>query len=144
MTALDKQVPIQEGLYTWPSRQPQLIASKCTVCAEVAFPKQDSCPSCTGSSTEEILLGRRGKLWTWTVQHFPPPTPPYTGDARSFVPFGVGYIELPEGIRVEARLTENDPERLAIGMDMELVVEKFLQTEDGKDLMTFAFAPVSD
>ena len=52
---------------------------------------------------------------------------PYAGDLDAFIPFGVGYIELPEGIRVEARLTVNEPEKLEIGMDMELVVEKFAE-----------------
>ncbi len=141
----DRRRPLQEGLYTWPSARPQLIASKCKACGELTFPKQDSCPSCTERGAEEVLLSRRGKLWTWTVQRFPPP-PPYSGpaDRERFVPFGVGYVELPEGIRVEARLAENDPERLAIGMDMELVLEKFAEDEEGHELMTFAFQPVAD
>jgi len=136
------RIPLQEGLYTWPSDSPRLIASKCTGCGEVTFPGQNSCPACTGTSTEELLLSRRGSLWTWTVQHFPPPTPPYTGERAEFAPFGVGYIELPEGIRVESRLTVNEPDRLEIGMEMELVVEHFRDDDDGNELMTFAFKPV--
>lgn len=144
MTAIAKQKPMQEGLYTWPSPEPQLIASKCEACGEVAFPKQGSCPSCAAEETREILLSRRGKLWTWTIQHFPPPTPPFAGDRASFAPFGVGYIELPEGIRIESRLTVNEPGRLAIGMEMDLVVEKFKDADDGGELVTFAFAPAAD
>lgn len=139
-----KQTPIAEGLYTWPSKSPQLIGSKCTRCNEVAFPKQSSCPNCTGDRTEEILLARRGTLWTWTIQHFPPPSPPYIGDPDTFEAFGVGYIELPEGVRVESRLTENDPAKLEIGMEMELVIEKFIEDEERGALMTFAFQPATD
>ncbi len=138
------QRPIAEGLFTWPAEQPQLIASRCLDCGEVTFPRQSSCPACTADATEEILLSRRGKLWTWTVQRFPPPAPPFVGDRESFVPFGVGYVELPEGIRVEGRLTENDPGALEIGMDMELVIEKFAEDEEGHELMTFAFQPVAE
>jgi uncharacterized OB-fold protein len=138
-----KQTPIHEGLYTWPSKSPQLIGSRCAACGEVAFPKQNSCPNCTGGETDEILLARRGTLWTWTIQHFPPPSPPFIGDSKNFVPFGVGYIELPEGVRVEARLTESDPAKLAIGMEMELVIEKFAESEEGGALMTFAFQPTA-
>ncbi len=135
--------PIAEGLFTWPSDSPQLIASRCDECGEVTFPKQDACPSCTSRSCAEILLGRRGTLWTWTIQRFPPPVPPYIGsaDRDSFVPFGVGYVELPEGIRVEGRLTVNRPEQLEIGMEMELVIEEFLKDEHGAPLLTFAFQP---
>jgi uncharacterized OB-fold protein len=138
-----KQVPLAEGLYTWPATSPQLIASKCKSCGEVAFPQQSSCPNCTGDSTEEVLLSRRGTLWTWTIQHFPPPHP-FIGDPKKFEPFGVGYIELPEGIRVESRLTTSNADELEIGMEMELVIEKFCEGEDGSERMTFAFAPVGE
>jgi uncharacterized OB-fold protein len=137
-----KQLPLQEGLYTWPAECPQLIASRCRGCGELTFPRQASCPSCAGDATEEILLSRRGRLWTWTIQQFPPPSPPFVGEPGSFVPFGVGYIELPEGIRVESRLTENRAEKLEIGMEMELVIEKFQDAPDGSQLMTFAFRPI--
>lgn len=137
------QVPIDAALYTGGPDAPQLVGSRCADCGEVSFPKQDGCPSCTGSETSEIPLARRGKLWTFTIQRFPPPVPPFKGDPASFKPFGVGYVELAEGLRVEGRLTESDPEKLAIGMDMELVLEKFQDTESGDELMTFAFRPVA-
>ena len=53
---------------------------------------------------------------------FPPKSPPYPGTAGDFVPYGVGYVELPGQVRVEARLTESDPAKLRIGMEMELVL----------------------
>jgi len=137
------QVPVAEGLFTWPSDHPQLIGSRCGRCDEVTFPAQTSCPHCAADGCEEILLSRRGELWTWTIQGFPPP-PPYTGDREHFVPFGVGYVELPEGVRVEARLTESSPERLEIGMPMELVVEKFQDDPEGNERMTFAFRPLAE
>ena len=138
-------VPIQEGLLS-SLDEPQLLASRCVACGEVSFPQQKSCPACTSHEIEETRLSRRGTLWTWTIQRFPPTAPPYIGpaDRESYVPFGVGYIELPEGIRVEARLTESDPDKLEIGMNMELVLEKFLEDEQGNDRMTFAFRPVRD
>jgi uncharacterized OB-fold protein len=55
----------------------------------------------------------------------------------------VGYVELPEGIRIEARLTENDPDALRIGMPMELVVEPFDVDADGNERMSFAFRPAA-
>ena len=62
----------------------------------------------------EHLLPRRGRLWAWTTQDFPPPSPPYAGPTgKDFVPFGVGYVELPGEVKVETRLTESDPDVLA-------------------------------
>lgn len=142
--AAAQAIPIQEGLFSWPSESPRLLASRCKSCGEVTFPRQEACPSCTARHTEEIQLSPRGRLWTWTIQRFPPPVPPYAGEAdrEAFVPFGVGYVELPEGLRVEGRLTEHDPQRLQIGMEMELVVEPFGCDDAGRTLLTFAFRPV--
>jgi len=142
MSEQAREVPIAEGLYTWPSDAPQLIASRCQRCGEVAFPAQQSCPACTGEAVEEILLSRRGQLWTWTIQRFAPP-PPWIGDPKTFEPYGVGYVELPEGVRIESRLTTANPDELAIGQTMELVIEKFAEGDAGQSLMTFAFTPVS-
>lgn len=138
------QVPVAERLFTWPSDNPQLIGSRCGACEIVTFPSQSSCPRCASTDMREQLLERRGRLWAWTTQSFPPPSPPYTGPTgEAFVPFGIGYVELPGEVKVEARLTEADPERLAQGMDMELVVVPFRTDDKGNEIVTFAFRPVA-
>jgi uncharacterized OB-fold protein len=134
--------PIVEGLFTWPAEEPRLIGGRCDACGIITFPCQSGCPRCGAQPLEERLLARRGRLWAWTTQEFPPPTPPYAGPhGRDFEPFGVGYIELPNELRVEARLTEHDPERLEIGMEMELAIVPFGTDEAGNELVTFAFRP---
>ena len=116
------QVPIAEGVFTWPADEPQLIGSRCTSCSIVTFPSQDSCPRCASTEMTEQLLSRRGRLWAWTTQNFPPPSPPYSGArGKDFVPYGVGYVELPGEVKVETRLTESDPAALHSGMEMELL-----------------------
>lgn len=135
--------PVADGLFTWPADKPQLIGSRCTECGIITFPTQDSCPRCATTAMEEHLLARRGTLWAWTTQDFPPPSPPYagpTGDA--FVPYGVGYVELPGEVKVETRLTEAGPDVLRLGMEMELVVVPFRIDDDGNEVVTFAFRPV--
>jgi uncharacterized OB-fold protein len=90
----------------------------------------------------EHLLARRGRLWAWTTQDFPPPSPPYTGPAgEDFVPFAVGYVELPGEVKVETRLTDSDPDRLVHGMEMALVIVPFRTDDDGNEVVTFAFRP---
>lgn len=51
------------------------------------------------------------------------PKPPYnSAETRdTFQPYGVGYVEFPGAVRVEGRLTENDPAKLQIGIAMEVV-----------------------
>ncbi len=136
------QVPVEEGLFTWPSDDPQLIGSRCTACGLVTFPAQGSCARCASTDMEERLLPRRGRLWAWTTQDFPPPSPPYAGAGDDgFVPFGLGYVDLDE-VKVETRLTEAAPERLAHGMEMQLVVVPFRTDDDGNEVVSFAFQPV--
>ena len=125
---------VAEGLFTGPADDPRLIGSRCRACGVVAFPARTSCPACTAVDIEERLLGRTGTLYTWTVQSFRP-KPPYAGP-EDFEPYGVGYVELPGETRVEARLTVADPDRLRIGMPMELVAVAF------GDRITYAFAPM--
>ncbi len=86
------------------------------------------------------VLPRRGTLWSFTVQGFRPKSP-YAGPA-DFTPYGVGYVELPGAVIVEARLTENDPRRLRIGDPMELVLVPLRTDDDGTQVLTYAFAPV--
>jgi len=134
-------VPIAEGVFTWPSDQPRLIGSRCAACAIVTFPAQDSCPRCASTEMEKHLLSRRGRLWAWTTQEFPPPSPPYAGPTgAAFVPYGIGYVQLADELRVEARLTQT--EGLQAGMDMELVLVPFRIDDDGNEVVTFAFRPL--
>ena len=135
-------IPLAEGIFTWPSDDPQLIGSRCDACGIVTFPFQDSCPRCASTDMAEHLLARRGRLWAWTTQEFPPPSPPYTGPAGDdFVPYGVGYVALGDEVRVESRLTEM--EGLRSGMEMELVLVPFRTDDEGNQVMTFAFRPVA-
>ncbi len=80
-------------------------------------------------------LSRQGTLWAWTAVTAPPPG--YQGE----VPFGIGVVELPEGVRVITRLTESDPAALAEGQPMELRIVPLHKGDDGNDVVTYAFAP---
>lgn len=137
------RVPVAQGVFTWRDEEPRLIGSRCAACEIITFPAQESCPRCASTEMAEHLLARRGRLWAWTTQEFPPPSPPYagpTGDA--FVPYGVGYVELPGEVRVETRLTTT--EDLRTGMDMELVLVPFRTDAEGNEVVTFAFRPVDE
>lgn len=139
------QVSLDERLFTWPSEEPRLIGSRCLDCDNHMFPSQNECPKCAGANNETVELGTKGTLWTWTIQGYPPKSPPYKGpsDPKTFEPFGVGYVELPGQLKVETRLTVATKEELQIGMDMELVIVPLYTNDDGEEVMTFAFAPTA-
>lgn len=141
---MSKQIPLAPGLFTWPSDDPALLGGRCGSCGYVAFPFRQYCLACGRPEMAEIELPRRGRLWTFTTQQFRPPAPPYAGadTAESFVPYGVGYIELPQACKVESRLTVADPAQLSIGQEMELAIVPFGVTSEGHHTVTFAFRPV--
>ena len=135
--------PIADGLFTWPD-EPRLVGGSCRTCRTTTFPRQASCPRCTGSDIEDAPLARRGVLWSWTVQGFEPKRP-YRADGP-FEPYGVGSVELEadgpgSSVLVESRLTESDPDHLRIGDEMDLVILPICHDETGDELVTFAFAP---
>ncbi|MEM1189441.1 MAG: OB-fold domain-containing protein [Pseudomonadota bacterium] len=137
---MSEQKPLHNGLFTWPDTHPELLGSRCRSCGEYAFPAQDSCRHCTSTDTEIVRLGRAGKLWTWTIQTFMPKTPYRTDETpETFTPYGVGYIELECGLRVESRLRENTTDQLAIGMPMELELIPVRKDDEGAELLTFQF-----
>jgi uncharacterized protein len=140
MSPLESLPAIADGLFTWPDDEPRLIGSACRSCGTLAFPQQKSCPRCCGADVAATLLPTDGTLWSWTVQRFPPRSPPYAGDGAEFRPFAVGYVALDGGIAVEGRLTGAAPDGYRIGMPMRLVIEPFRRA-DGTSVAAYAFAP---
>ena len=127
---------LREDLFEWPSEAPSLIGSKCTICGEIFFPKRHICPSCFQEGTfEKIHLSRRGELYTFCVLE--------RGPIGFEPPYALGYIDLPEGLRIYSILTESDRNKLQIGMEMELVIESIRKTAEGEDIIGYKFKPIS-
>lgn len=142
---MSQQVPLHEGLFTWPAAKPQLLGSRCNQCGEATFPAQHDCRNCGSRDTTVVELGDQGILWTWTIQTFMPKEP-YRSDEtpETFRPYGVGYVEMPGGVRVEARLQANSPDQLKIGMPMQLDIIPFRTDENGDQKMTFSFSAAEE
>lgn len=141
---LIRQIPAVEGFFTWPSEQPALIASHCVSCGSYSFPAFSTCinPHCLDKKVEQVTLSRKGKLWTYTIHHYQPP-PPFISP-EPFKPYGIGVVELPEGIKVLGMLTTIDPDALQVGADIELVVEALNTDAEGTAYLTWKFAPVKE
>lgn len=81
-----------------------LEGSRCRVCGTVGYPASAICARCARPTADPLPLGDEGVVWAYTVQRFPPKSPPYVVPAEGFTPYAVGYVELPEGIKIEAIL----------------------------------------
>ena len=140
--AAKKQVPIIEGLFTWPSDKPQLVASRCKKCGTVTFPKAAFCanPNCQKAreNVEQIKLSNKGKLWTWTIQQYAPPAP-FRKEPLPFQPYGIGMVDTEEGLRVLGILTSTD--NLKLGMTLEMTTGKLYEDAE-KEYITWMWKPV--
>ena len=137
-----KRIPVMEGLWTTPSsagEEPQLVGSKCLSCGEVFFPKKPKawCVHCQGTNLEDIELSRRGKISSFTVA-MQPAGAFYKGP----VPYAYGCVDLPEGVRVETLFTGCDFDELEVDMDVELVIEKLAEDDEGNEVITYKFKPI--
>jgi len=141
-TTQKRQIPLIEGLFTWPSDEPHLIGGRCKSCSTYFFPKWlvKHKPNCRERHIEEVLLSRRGKLNSYTIQHYPPPPPFKSPDP--FIPYAIGWVSLPEGIAIAGIITGAKLEDLKTHMDVELVVEKAWVDEHGNDALTWKWQPV--
>jgi len=85
---------------------------------------------------EEVSLGSRGVVDTFSVLH---------ADAPGFkAPYVVAYILLPAGVRVFSPITGCDPSEgsLAIGDEVELVIEKIREDDRGNEVRGYKFRPI--
>lgn len=103
-----------------PTTPPLLVGSRCGSCDNVAFPEASGCQRCGRREMTVMPLSTSGRVWGHTVQRFAPKSPPYVVPAEGFSPFAVGYVELAEGIKVEAVLDCVDFEELP-GAEVTLV-----------------------
>lgn len=133
-----KKIPVREGLWT-SEENPQLIGSQCNNCGEIFFPKRNGvlCSNCQSSSFREIKLSRKGKIYSYTVVMQRPPIY-YKGE----VPYAIGFVELPDGVRIETLFTGCNFDDLKVGKEVELVIDKLYEEEDGTEIFCYKFKPV--
>ncbi|MHB1342829.1 MAG: Zn-ribbon domain-containing OB-fold protein [Thermoleophilia bacterium] len=134
------EILVGEGLFVRPTSPlgvAHLIGSKCRSCAEVTFPKQPWCANCGGDAVE-LPLSTRGKLYSFTNVHNAPPEG-YKGP----IPYGVGSVEV-DGVRIMCNISESNPAKLSIGMEMELVVDALFVDDDGNRVVGFWFKPAAE
>ena len=130
--------PFRKGLFTFPMPEGSggsLLGSRCRECKTTYFPPRQICPCCMKEGILDPLpLSRRGTLYTYTVIRQAPPRYP--------VPYAVGYVDLPEGVRVFAQLQGWEQRELNVGEEMEVFFETIRKDEQDHDLIGYKFRPV--
>lgn len=130
---------IDPSIATWPLEPAHLLGGECSGCGTVTFPAQHACPACGGPEIDRVELPDRGVIWTYTVQGFPPPAPPYLGPSspETFHPFAVAYVDLGP-VLVEGPVL-GDPAEVRIGDAVTIVFPVLGHDESGCEVVSFAF-----
>jgi uncharacterized protein len=139
------RTPAVQGWFTLDEREPRLLGSRCKACGSVFFPKETSfCrnPGCEGADFEEVPLSRRGRLWSYTNNAYPPPAPYVASDP--FEPYAIAAVELAdEKLVVLGQVVRGvGVDALRVGMEMELVVET-LFTDEERDVLVWKWRPAA-
>lgn len=120
------RTPVAVGWFTGEGDGFRLLGTRCSACASVFFPREDTfCrnPGCAGGELVEVPLSRRGRVWSYTDGRYRFPSPYVSDPELPWVPRTLIAVELAaERMVVLGQgvpgLTVAD---LAVGMEMEAV-----------------------
>ena len=111
-----------------------LVGSHCGACGSSFFPVRQACSGCLNRDLETVPLSTEGVLYTYSVVRQAAP--------QFEVPYILGYVDLPEGLRIMGQVSGISPDDVRIGMSLELVLEPFGTDDEGAPLTGFRFRPV--
>jgi uncharacterized OB-fold protein len=139
------RVPAIEGWFTLDDEAPHLLGTRCSASGTVFFPPQEGwspVPGVTETTLEPAALSRTGTVWSWSVNHYPPPEPYVAPDP--FVPYTVVAVELAdEQMVILGQLADGvDPDLLSIGMEVELVLGT-LYVDGDDEVVVWKWKPVA-
>ena len=142
--AIDAQsLPAIEGWWSYDDAgNPQLTGGKCPACGTYVFPpRANNCPNpaCDSDVLEPVALSRRGTVWSYTENRYPPPAPYPAPDP--FEPFAIAAVELAaEGLIALAKVAEGTlAADLRVGMELELGVERLYTDDAGFERLTYVW-----
>ena len=138
-----ERIPALEG-WLRDGAEPALLGTRCRSCGAYLFPRERfACrnPGCAGRDLEEVPLSRRGRLWSYTSNCYPPP-PPYPAPTP-FEPYAIAAVELErEKMVVLGQVVPGiGPEALEVGMEMELVADA-LYEDDAHQYLVWKWRPL--
>lgn len=114
-----------------------LVGVECSQCGSKLFPPRRTCVDCGSTELVEYRFSGRGEVYSFsTVRQAP-------NGFSGQVPYVVALVRLEEGPLVASQLASVDPERVEIGMPLEMVTRRL--SEDGPQgivVYGYKFRPV--
>jgi uncharacterized OB-fold protein len=114
----------------------RLEGRKCSACGNLSFPPRLVCTKCKSRQTEPYEFKGKGTLYSYTIIYQAPDR--FDQEA----PYIVGLVDLEEGVRITAQLTDIQKEQLKIGMNLEMVIRQIYEDSSrGPILYGYKFRP---
>ncbi|MCJ8144006.1 OB-fold domain-containing protein [Ancylobacter sp. A5.8] len=110
--------------------RPVLVGGECRACHTRMFPKTTVCCACMSEDVADAPLPSEGTLYSFTQVH--------VGPAQWNKPLVVGYVDLPDGVRLFSHLRNSAA--LAIGGPVHLTLGQVGTSAEGEAITTFMFA----
>jgi uncharacterized OB-fold protein len=138
-------VPAVEGWFTT-SEPYTLIGGRCPACGTYVFPpRSGACPNpeCAGAELEPTELSRRGRIWSYTENHYAPPPPFVAPDP--FEPYALAAVELEaEGLVILGQVAKGVMAAdLEIGMEVEVDLQVLFTDDEGVEKWVWTWAPAA-
>lgn len=110
----------------------RLVGTRCEDCGGLQFPPAKICPECRNQRLESYQFAGRGTVFSFSTVYSPLPR------FEEMAPYVVALIDLEEGPRVAAQITDAEPTDIEIGMPVEMVIRK-LSEEGKRGVITYAY-----
>ena len=100
------------------SQRYRLQGTQCESCADLQFPPMLICPKCKARDLKSFKLLGKGVVYSFSTVYSP------LAQFEDVAPYVVALIDLEEGPRITAQLTDVSSADVAIGMPVEMVIRK--------------------
>lgn len=114
-----KMLPIPDGDTEefWKGcKRHELLIQRCKSCGIYRFYPRPICSNCSSMEWGWVKSGGKGQIYTFVVFHHA-----FHPSWQEELPYVVAVIELEEGVRLIARVVECSPQKVQIGMKVEVV-----------------------
>ena len=106
----------------------KLLLPHCRACDATTWYPRGLCPACGATDLEWIEASGHGTVYSYTTVHRG------EGPYRDATPYVVAYVEVDEGPRLLTNVVGADPDRVNVGLEVEVV---FHDTGEGNALPRF-------
>ncbi len=123
---------LRPGLYRLAESGPVLVGGRCNGCGALSFPRTTTCFECGSENIDAVDVGGEGTLFCETTVQMK--TDRY---AAGYV---VGYVSMPNGLRVFGQFRKPESHEFRVGDPMKVEIAT-LWHEGADEVVCYRFAP---